>query len=603
MGHIDYHKADRAERTEPAWLRVGAEISELTNKWAERNDIVAFIGEGAGEGIAPALFKPQIAEIEINTKLAFGFGVKPDTIGNLNEKPVQYDFAKATGAIFHEACHARYSQWNLPTAFEALKQDEYEALVLLEEGRIEAWGVIDNPANQVFLRACAYELVLGDYDITKLPDEGVASLVRLTGLVEARVVAGVLEADEVAEITEAISEVIGEDKFNRLSEICAEFQKHPHHHDLTAVYPLAIEWAQIIRDLREEKGESGEGGEPMPMPEGLKELLKEVADKLGEAIKEASEMMEIANAGELADQQEAEEWREQVEGNKNAQQQKREAENEAGKVFNKASGPGESRTSSKLVEVRKPNDAERKASVIISRMLEKAKYRERDLTEVATEIPAGRLRPRAIIQNEAMKAKGSNQRVPAWRKTVRKHTDEPTLSVGVMVDISGSMRSAMQPMATTAWVMSEAVKRVQGKTAMVYYGNDVFPTLKPGQSLNEVRVYSAMDGTEKFDSAFKALDGGLNLLNGNGVRMLVVVSDGEYTPDETRRAEKWMKHCNRNGVAVLWLTFDGNGRTASRITDGTNAVVICNPLSPEQVATEIGRACATALERATALVA
>lgn len=605
MGHIDYKNADRAGRTSPEWLRVGAQIAELANKWAERNDIVAFIGEGAGEGIAPALFKPQIAEIEINTKVAFGFGVSPTTIGDLNEKKNRYEFPKASGAIFHEACHARFSLWKMEDAYEALKSDEFQALMLLEEGRIEALGVRELPVNRPLLRACAFSLVLGDFDIDQLPNEGISSLVRLVGLLQARVVAGVLDADEVADINAIIRTKIGEEAFLRLSEICAEFQAHKNHYSVEALYPLAIEWAKIERDLKSENGEegAGENGEGMKMPAGMKEALQEIAEQLKEAMQEASEMMEIANAGEIADQQEAEDWQEIVQQNKAGQKENSEAKGEAQKVFNKTTGVGSSKTSSKLIEKRKPSNEERRASVIISRMLEKAKYRERDITEVATELPSGRLRPQAIIQNEAMKAKGLNTRIPAWRKTVRKHTDEPTLSVGVMVDISGSMRSAMQPMATTAWVMSEAVKRVQGKCGMVYYGNDVFPTLKPGQSLDEVTVYSAMDGTEKFDSAFKALNGGLDLLTGRGVRMLVVVSDGEYTPAEHRNAEKWVQRCHAEGVAVLWLTFDGNGRTASRIVKGTNAVVISNPLSPEQVATEIGQACATALERATALVA
>jgi hypothetical protein len=605
MGHIDYKNANRAGRTDGEWLRVGAEISQLANKWAERNDIIAFIGEGAGEGVAPALFKPQIAEIEINTRLAFGFGVTPKSIGDLNEKKVRYEFPKASGAIFHEACHARFSLWKLEEAYEALRNDEFQALMLLEEGRIEAWGVKELPDNLVYLRACAYDLVLGDYDIDKLPEEGVSSLVRLVGLLQARVVAGVLDADELADINAIIRSNIGEEAFLRLTEICAEFQAHRNHYSVVDVYPLAIEWAQIERDLKKQNGEegAGENGEGVKMPAGLKEMFKEIAKQIKEAMQEASEMMEIENAGEIADQQEAEEWKETVQQNKAGQKENNEAKDEAQKVFNKTTGVGSSKTNSNLIEKRKPTNEERRASVIISRMLEKAKYRERDITEVATELPSGRLRPQAIIQNEAMKAKGLNTRIPAWRKTVRKHTDEPTLSVGVMVDISGSMSSAMQPMATTAWVMSEAVKRVQGKCGMVYYGNDVFPTLKPGQSLDEVSIYTARDGTEKFDSAFKALNGGLDLLTGRGVRMLVVVSDGEYTPNEKRNAQQWVQRCHAEGVAVLWLTFDGNGRTASRIVEGTNAVVISNPLSPEQVATEIGQACATALERATALVA
>jgi hypothetical protein len=190
-----------------------------------------------------------------------------------------------------------------------------------------------------------------------------------------------------------------------------------------------------------------------------------------------------------------------------------------------------------------------------------------------------------------------NQQVPAWRATKRKHTDDPTLNVGVMVDISASMRRAMEPMAITAWVMSEAVHRVQGKCAMVYYGNDVFPTLKPGQRLNDVKVYSATDSTEKFSKAFKALDGGMNLLHGDGARLLVVVSDGYYAGEERAYAKQWLQQCDRNGVAVVWLTFD-DGKNAQWTTKGTNAQVVCiADGDPTTAATIIGKAAASALEK------
>lgn len=177
---------------------------------------------------------------------------------------------------------------------------------------------------------------------------------------------------------------------------------------------------------------------------------------------------------------------------------------------------------------------------------------------------------------------------------MRKHVDDPTLSIGVMVDISGSMSEAMEPMAVTAWVMSEAVRRVQGRAAMVYYGEAVFPTLKPGQHLSEVTIYTAPDGTEKFDSAFKALNGGLNLLNGAGARLLVVVSDGCYTGQETQAAKRWVSECSKSGVGVLWLSID-NGLHARSIVNGTSAVLLPNTSQPTAVATEIGAAAARAL--------
>jgi hypothetical protein len=160
----------------------------------------------------------------------------------------------------------------------------------------------------------------------------------------------------------------------------------------------------------------------------------------------------------------------------------------------------------------------------------------------------------------------------------------------------------MNPMATTAWVLGEAGKRIQAKTAMVYYGNDVFATLKVGQKLDEVRVYSATDGTEKFGKGFSALDGTLDLLYGRGARMLVVVSDGCYTDVETENARQAVKACEKNGVAVLWISPDkvhGERWNAREIIKGTNAVLL-DGLDPKNIATLIGKSASEALEKATA---
>jgi len=89
---------------------------------------------------------------------------------------------------------------------------------------------------------------------------------------------------------------------------------------------------------------------------------------------------------------------------------------------------------------------------------------------------------------------------------------------------------------------------------MIYYGSGIFPTLKRGQRLSEVTIYTAPDGTEKFAEAFEALDGELGLTFGDGVRMLVIVSDGNYTPKQTEQAIQLLKECKQNGVAVLWIT-------------------------------------------------
>lgn len=598
MTHIDYDTKTRAERTGHEWLSVGSGIAALANKWADRYDLVAFIGEGATGGHAPALYKPAIAEIEVNTDLAFGFGVSPNDIGDLAERSTQYEWAKATGAVLHEAFHARFSRWSLEKAHADLAADEFDAIMLLEEGRIEAQGLALDASNRVFLRACAMDLVLGDAFTIGDETLTVRSAAKLVGLIEARVVAGVLERHEVDEVLHVIRTYLGSDVFAELSSIAASFQAHNIHENIEPAYPLAKRWAEIVRNLADERGEEAESESSSGSPSGSGESAEAPSlSDLMDAIADAADAVEINNFTDLADQEEAEKWREEVDARRKSAREQKQHERTASEVFGTGTAPVFGASMSRLERERKPVGNERAAAVTVARLLEKAKYRDRDVTVVSSQVPGGRLRTRALVQAAAQKAAGQMPTAEPWRRKVRRQTDEPSLRIGVMVDISGSMGGAMEPMATTAWVMSEAARRVQARAAMVYYGNDVFPTLRPGQHLTDVQVYSAPDGTEKFDRAFQALDGALNLLHGDGARLLVVVSDGNYTDRESKAARDWLRRCESEGVAVLWLTFSPYKSNTYR---DTGAVIVPGVLDPAAAAVVIGTAAARALEQTSA---
>jgi len=590
MGHIKV-SATRAEQTPAEWLPVGAKIGSLVNAWAGRSDIVAYVGPGAG-GPTPACFNPPLAEVEVNVDIAFGKGISPEMIGDLQDRDTLYDWPKASGAIFHEALHARYSRMDLPKANEALTPSEFAAFMSLEETRIERLGVTNFPANRVFLRACALDIVLHDINENIEKADSIRSVANIAALVSARVDAGTLDADDAVGINAVVIDFLGADTFTKLQSVWRRFQAIENVINPLPLYDLAREWDQILRDLAKERGED------IDMPSDAQVMAAIIAEVIKE-IEDAMDMIDIAVADDVQDQQQAEEWKQEADTRANAARQDREHKKVADEVFKKTAELNGHGSGSSLREVRMPTAAERAAAVKIARMLEKAKYRERDEREIQSILPPGRLRTRAIVQNAAYKAQGSMTLAEPWRRTVRKHTDDPTLNIGVMVDISGSMGNAMQPMAVTAWAMSEAARRVQARAAMVYYGQDVFPTLKPGQHLDQVNVYTAPDGTEKFDRAFKALDGGLNLLHGSGARLLVVVSDGCYTPQETERARHWVKECDRNGVAVLWLPFaaEYNTHYAKDITRDTNAVLLADVRDPADAAVRIGTAAASALEK------
>lgn len=579
MAHLKL-SADRAENTPPEWLGVGKAIGELVNDWSDRSDLIAYVGKGAG-GIAPACYNPALAEVEVNTEVAFGAATTPMMVGDLTDRKQQFEFPKATGAILHEAFHAKFSIFDMPEAYKALAKDEYEALMLLEEGRIETQGVWHKPDALNFLRACAMEIVINDTKETfSESTSNTQTCATAVGLVLSRVDVGILDAEEVKTITDVVYKFLGEDVVEKLRGISEKFRETVIEFPTQAekdLYPLAKEWAKIVRDVKEEKGEKDQ------------EASQAFAEALMEALEKASEEVAITVGGQLADQQMQEEYDEQAKAKANDAKEQMDNKDTAKKVFSKSTVEAGGNTNSRLVESRKPTSAERIAAVTISKLFEKAKYRDRDAVEISSVTPPGRLRSRAIVQNAAMKSRGVVQQTEAWRRTVRKQTEDPNLTVGVMVDISGSMGDAMKPMATTAWVMSEAVRRVQGKCAMVYYGSDVFPTLKAGQHLDEVRVYSAMDSTEKFDKAFRALDGALNLLHGSGARLLVVVSDGQYTSEERGYARTWTRKCAEAGVAVLWLPFD-SGHYARGLLDERAGVVMAGVLDPVAASVEIGKA-------------
>lgn len=603
-------------RTHYDWLGVGASVGKLVNQWSLRNDLVVGLVEETTIG-APACFNPASAEIEVCISKAFGNGTTAKEVGELTQRKNQLKHAVATGAIYHEALHARVSRWSLEQASKDLTAREWRFLNSMEESRIEFWGCKYVPQNRTLLRACAIEIVIGDLESHIENVSKVDAAANLALLTLARVDAGVLdERDIVDSVQKILTEVLSEEVISKLRAIWKNFQNHQDHANALPLYDLTREFLKVLDERKEETGEEegqepeGEcgkpGGEPgtgtgkgEPTPEQIKEF-KDFIEKVKDAIQDIKEQVQIANQTELDDELDAEERKEEVEAREQKANQQKENKKESKKVFDNTSTDSHittAGTKSRLVESRNPTGDEVASANRIANALRKAKYRERSQTRIGSVVPPGRLRSRAVVQGQAQKARGIFTPVEAWRTTKRKTTEDPTLNVGIMVDISGSMRPAMTPMAITAWVMSEAVHRVQGKSAMVYYGQDVFAPLKPGQRLTKVNTFTAPDSTEEFDRAFKALDGGLGITHADGAKLLVIVSDGHYRPDQKAKARKMLKEADRNGVAILWLTFDGKVAEPTELLSGTagKVVSLASNESPTRASQVIGETAAKVL--------
>jgi hypothetical protein len=609
MAHYKIGKSRLATRTgatAPEWYSVCSSIGECVNTWAGREDLAVYGGEDSAEGQAVAAYYADISEIEVNVRKAFGEITKPEQVGSFMDKDTHYEFPTPTGIIYHEALHARYTKWDLVALVEKVTtQAVAQMFMALEESRIEGLGVKLIPSNKAFLRSSGLNMALEDLTeeyLNTMSDTWQVANLALLSL--ARYDCGVLELSDVRDIYLKTVEVLGQDLYDSLREIWIEFQSLSAPTDLDRAVELAEKFVELLREADPE-------GEPQGEPQfGVGEVGE---DESGESekgkgksssgtilaiLEDSASETQLDSMDELSDQQTKEEWDKEAKARQSEAKTKNQKQNTAKQIFDKSHDESGSGSGSRVKERRAPTSAERASAVQLSKMLDKAKYRERSVHVRKSVIPQGRLVTRNAIQNKAMESMGLRGDLPAWKSKSRKHTDDPTLRLGIMVDISGSMGGAMEAMATTAWILSEAGHRIQAKTSMVYFGSGVFPTLRLGQRLPEVAVYTAPDGTEKFGEAWEAIDGQLGLTYGDGVRMLVIVSDGQYTHKETERLMQTLGECKQNGVAVLFVTPEMCYGDLARQAIQKSAWGVHLNLSVERIAEAIGKSATEALTRA-----
>tara|TARA_B110000503_G_scaffold14157_1_gene19315 strand:- start:1931 stop:3730 length:1800 start_codon:yes stop_codon:yes gene_type:complete len=561
MGHYKPYKrtTERTSETPEEWLKRCAEMGKLVRNWSARQDLVVYGGEDTASGKAVAAFYADSAEIEVNVGKVFR-GANPEFVGSLLETANQLDNPEAIGILFHEACHAKHSaNWDMGKLQE---QDPAvaQAFMLLEEARIETRGVVENPDMAKFLKLSSLNFVLEN--VTEASVRGMSEVwatAYTLALTVGRIKVGIISKHDIAGVVETIEEVLGKELFDNLSEIVYEFQSISPN-QMNKGIELSTKWVELLReaDPEGEGDQSAEGGEAGEAGEAGE--LSEIAEALSEMIAESQELMESFSER----MREIEEQKSEAEQRRETAQNRAERKAIAKQVFDKNHDQTGGETNSRITESRKPTPEERIMAVSLGQSLDKAKYRERSSTEFYSSEPTGRLSVRKAIQNKALEARGVMGTNPAWRKKSRKHTDDPILKLGIMVDISGSMRNAMEAMGQTAWILSEAGRRIQAKTAMVYFGQSVFPTLRTGERLDSVNVYSANDGTEEFGKAWDSLDGALGLTEIDGVRMLVIVSDGQYRPDQFDLAIRALRECKASGVTALIVsptgTYGGRAR-------------------------------------------
>jgi hypothetical protein len=489
-----------------------------------------------------------------------------------------------------------------------------DVITTLEEPRIEAQALRHHPDSRPFLRGCAMEIVGRDF---KIGDTTYGASVA-AGLLLARVDAKVLTRAETRGFRADITKVLGKDVLDALEPLWQRFLRLMDT-DYDGMVDVAREWLEVL-DIDPEDSDdlAGESlmGEPMPgegegsgkgegegegsgkgSGEGEGEGSGEgspaegFGDKIMGRVHITESKIDRETVEARGDERSA---RKRAEREQDAERRKEgeDAHDDAfGGLHGFSLGGAAHYSHSRL-----PSADERRAAKMLASALEKIDYRDRAVTKTVSIVPPGRLRGRAAVQAEAYTAAGRDaSEVGMWQGKRRRKVESTPLTIGFLGDISGSMGSAMEPLASSQWVLSTAGNHIDAQVATVHFGEGIHGIAPAGVREKDVRLFAAHDGTEDFKYAALAIDRELNLLDGTGARLLFVASDGVYVDGyHMEYAQTFNRLAQRKGVAVIYLNFTGSRGGG---TVGASAVIDCRGKSPAEVAQVVGKAAIAEIRR------
>jgi Mg-chelatase subunit ChlD len=475
---------------DPAWEAWSRAWTRHIPTLTGRTDLTVTVAPGAGGG-APACFYPDTGRIEVDAvHLGDPDVADPRRAGHKKLVPTAY------GLLVHEAAHATHSRWRAPDGTPPVVA---EVADLLEESRAEGRQRCRRRGDRRWLRHTVTTLITGD----EAPVDDPWHAGQLAGLLLARVDARILTGKDVRSVRAAVAGVLGRKRLLELREVWR--QAHTvDDTDADTMIELAWRWCRIL------------GIDPTVSPDPPQPDPAVFAGRLAAALADY-----LAAALGLSS-----------------------AEYTARQLAARHTAPA-------YWTRRDPTDDERAAARRLAARLRRARTAHPEPARQPSALPPGRLRTHAAITAEAQRAAGNIPSAAPWQRRTQLPPDKPTLHLAVLVDVSGSMHSFAAPMSSAGWILAHAAHRNQAVTTTIAFGDQVTLLVPPRQRPTRALEMNALDGTEEFVDAVKLADRLLGLRHRRALRMLAVVSDGQYV--DIPAAQRLVTGLHHAGCAVLWL--------------------------------------------------
>jgi VWA domain containing CoxE-like protein len=482
-------RPDRAWRAwDEAWTK---HIKALTG----RTDLTVTVAPGAGAG-APACFYPDTRRVEVDaTYVGTPDVADPRRAAHKRQVPTAY------GLLVHEAGHAAHSRWlPVPPGTPPIVAD---AALLLEESRAESHQRARRRGDRRWLRHTVTTLLTGD----EAPVDDPWHAGQVAGLLLARVDARIITAKDVRTARAAVLGILGRQCLAALRDIWRAAHTTADT-DTDTMIELGWRWCRTL------------GIDPTTHPDVPVADLGVFAGQLAAALADLLAADQGITASEYLDR----DLNRQLSGRY-------------------ATPPAWPRRDSTTVE----QDAARK----LAARLRRARTDNPEPARQPSVLPPGRLRTRVAITADAQRAAGAIPTAAPWQRRAELPPDKPTLHLGILVDLSGSMSEYATALSSAGWMLAHAAHRNQAVVATIGFSDDVTVLVPPRQRPQHVLQMQAGGGTSAFVEAVKLANRLLELRNRRRQRLLAVVSDGWVdNPDAT---QKLLSTLHRSGCGVLWL--------------------------------------------------
>jgi hypothetical protein len=483
-------KPDKAWQVwDQAWTK---HITTLTG----RSDLTVTVAPGAGAG-APACFYPDTRRVEVDATYVGSPDIAdPRRAAHKRLVPTAY------GLLVHEAGHAAHSRWlPVPPGTPPVVAD---AALLLEESRAEGHQRARRRGDRRWLRHTVTTLLSGD----EAPVDDPWHAGQVAGLLLARVDARIVAAKDVRAARAAVLGVLGRKRLAALRDIWRAAHTVADT-DTDTMVELGWRWCQTL------------GIDPTAHPEVPVADVGVFAGQLAAALADLLTAEEGTTTSEYLDRDLARQL--------------------SGRYTTPPAWPR-----------RDPTTAEQDAVRRLAARLRQARTDNPAPARQPSLLPPGRLRTRAAITADAQRAAGAIPTAAPWQRRAELPPDKPTLHLGILVDLSGSMSDYATALSSAGWMLAHAAHRNHAVVATIGFSDDVTVLVSPRQRPQQVLDMQAGGGTSAFVEAVKLADRLLELRNRRRLRLLAVVSDGWVdNPDAT---QKLITTLHRSGCGVLWLT-------------------------------------------------